>query len=212
MNKTQCFLRKIFPKHSWFPLAGIVVIQAIAYGGTKLLSANWQHHMPSIVIDEYIPFIPAFILPYVICYAHWVLNFILSAHTGEERFSKFAKAVMLSQIICGIIFLLFPTTIVRPDVSLYNGLVGFLLKMIFGLDTPVNLFPSMHCLLSWFSWIAVRNCKNIPLWYQIFSFVFAIVVCVSTVTVKQHFFIAIIGGVALAETTWQLLKPKIQKN
>lgn len=208
MNKTQCFLRKIFPKYSWFPLAGIVVLQSISYGGTKFLSANWRHYMPSSVIDDYIPFIPAFILPYVLCYAHWVINFIMSAQTGEQRFTRFSRAVMLSQIMCGIIFLLFPTTIVRPDVSLYNGVTGFLLKLIFGLDTPVNLFPSMHCLLSWFSWIAVRDCDNIPLWYQIFSFVFAIVVCISTVAIKQHFFIDIIGGVTLAELCWQFLRPK----
>lgn len=200
----KCFLRKIFPDYSWFPLSGIVVMQVLTYGGTKLLAKDWTHYMPALSIDNYIPFIPVMILPYVLCYAHWVINFVISAHTGKERFSKFSLAVMLSQLICGIAFLVFPTTITRPDIVNQSGVVGFLLKFIYNMDTPVNLFPSMHCLLSWFSWIAVRDCKNIANWYKLFSFMFAIVVCVSTVTVKQHFFIDIVGGVVLAETCWQL--------
>ena len=201
-------IEKIFPKYSWFPLAGIVTLQVLSYAGTNLLAHNWKHYMPALKVDEYIPFIPVFIIPYVVCYAHWVINFLLSVQTGEKRFSRFALAVMLSQVMCGIIFLLFPTTISRPDVSICQGVTGFLLKAIYGIDAPVNLFPSMHCLLSWFSWIAVRDVQSMPKWYQIFSFVFAIVVCISTVTVKQHFFIDIIGGVALAEICWQLVKPK----
>ena len=204
MQKNLCFLNKIFPKYSWFRLSGIVVLQALCYKGTSMLSKNWQHYTVELPIDSYIPFIPAFILPYVLCYAHWVINIIMSAHTGRERFNKFSTALMLSQIICGILFLVVPTTIVRPDVSMYKGVVGVLLKFIYGMDAPVNLFPSMHCLLSWFSWIAVRNCDNVPRWYQIFSLIFAIIVCISTVTVKQHFFVDIIGGVVLAETCWQL--------
>lgn len=208
MNKTQIFLEKVFPKHSWFRLSAIVALQALSYSGTKLLAKDWKHHLIALPIDEYIPFIPVFIIPYVVCYAHWVINFILSAHTGKERFCKFALAVMLSQIICGIVFLIMPTTIARPDVSMYNGIVGVLLKFIYGMDTPVNLFPSMHCLISWFSWIAIRDCDNIPKWYQVASLIFGIIVCISTVTIKQHFFIDIIGGVALAELTWQLVKPR----
>lgn len=206
MNKIQCFVHKLFPKSSWFRLSGMVVLQALCYKGTSMLSKNWKHHLIDLPIDAYIPFIPAFILPYVLCYAHWVINIIMSVHTGEERFRKFSTALMLSQIICGILFLVVPTTIVRPDVSMYNGIVGVLLKFIYGMDAPVNLFPSMHCLLSWFSWIAVRDCENVSKWYKVFSLIFAIIVCISTVTVKQHFFIDIIGGVVIAEACWQVCK------
>ena len=200
--KLKQTLQKIFPKFSIIPLLIICVLQLIVYGVTKVIAANWTHYSPALLIDDYIPFIAVFIIPYVLCYAHWATNLVLSAHTGEKRFKAFSTAVIISQIICGILFLVYPTTINRPEIGHLDGIVGFLMNFIYSSDTPVNLFPSMHCLFSWFCWIAVRNCKNVPKWYQIASFLFGIVVCMSTVAIKQHFFVDIIAGIALAEISW----------
>ena len=202
MNKFKETFLKILPKFSWLPLFTIVVLQIIVYGATKKIALDWHHYVPSLSIDNYIPFIPFFIIPYVACYVHWIANFVMSAQTGKNRFNKFTLAVIISQIVCGIVFLAFPTTIDRPNIENIPGFNGFLLHFIYNMDTPVNLFPSMHCLHSWFSWIAVRNCKQFPKWYKVFSLLFGIVVCISTVTIKQHFFIDIIAGIALAELSW----------
>ena len=62
-----------------------------------------------------------------------------------------------------------------------------------------NLFPSIHCLVSWFCFVGIRGRKEIPRWYRIFSCVAALAVCVSVLTTKQHGAIDIAGGVVLAE-------------
>ena len=67
-----------------------------------------------------------------------------------------------------------------------------------------NLFPSIHCLNSWFCYIAVRGRREIPRWYQRFSFWAALAVFVSTLTTKQHVIADVIGGALLAEVTWQI--------
>lgn len=205
-DKIKQQLNKIIPSFAGLPLISIVVVQFLIYFGTKFITQNHTHIYPSLPIDDYIPFIPWFIYIYVGCYAHWVVNYILSAHSGREHFFRFYKAALIGYVFCTMIYLVMPTTIDRPNVENLNGLTGFLCNAIYSADTPVNLFPSLHCLVSWMSWIAIRNKKHIPLWYRISTFVLGILVCVSTVTVKQHFFMDIIAGVLVAEISWFIAK------
>lgn len=200
----QLFL-KIVPSYAFWPLIGLVIVELLAYSGTRMITANWHHHSPSLLLDQKIPLMPGFIIIYVGCYLYWIINYILCAHLGEDHFYAFAKAATLGYIIGAIIFMIYPTTIERPDVSELKGLTGFLIKFIYAADIPTNLFPSFHCLVSWYCWIAVRNCEGVPVWYQVFSLIFGILVCISTVAVKQHFVVDIVGGIAIAEITWLIV-------
>ena len=66
------------------------------------------------------------------------------------------------------------------------------------MDSPTNLFPSIHCLVSWLCAIGLRGAK-VSNWYKVFSYTFAIAVCVSTQLTKQHYIVDVFGGIALAE-------------
>ena len=202
LNKFKQIMNKMVPSFASLPLISIVFVQFLVYFGTKFITQNSPHTYPSLFIDDYIPFIPAFIYIYVGCYVHWVVNYIMSSHSGKDHFFRFYKATMICYAVIAIIYLVFPTTIDRPDISNIGGLTGFLCNAIYSADTPVNLFPSLHCIASWFSWIAIRGKRNIPLWYRVFTFILGLLVCVSTVTVKQHFFIDIVAGVLVAEISW----------
>ena len=72
------------------------------------------------------------------------------------------------------------------------------------MDSATNLFPSIHCLVSWFCFIGIRGQKSIPRAYRIFSCVFAVLVFVSTQVTKQHYIIDVIGGIAVAEAAYYL--------
>ena len=97
-----------------------------------------------------------------------------------------------------MIFLLLPTTIARPEAD-GSGLIGWLTRIIYMADTPVTLFPSIHCLDSWLCWRFLVKCKKVPRWYKWVNFVFSLLVCASTVLVKQHVFVDIFAGIAVAE-------------
>ena len=63
----------------------------------------------------------------------------------------------------------------------------------------MTLCPSIHCLDSWLSWRFLVQCKKVPLWYKWVNFVFSLLVCLSTVLVKQHVIVDIFAGIAVAE-------------
>ena len=62
-----------------------------------------------------------------------------------------------------------------------------------------NLFPSIHCLVSWFCFIGIISDIKIPKWYKVISFLSALAVFVSTLTTRQHVIVDVVGGVALAQ-------------
>lgn len=70
---------------------------------------------------------------------------------------------------------------------------------IFSHDRPENLFPSIHCLVSWFCFVGVRHSRKIPKWYQVSSLVISILVFLSTQFTKQHYLVDAVAGLVLAE-------------
>ena len=112
-------------------------------------------------------------------------------------------ADVLARLVCMAFYLLLPTTNVRPSIP-EQGFWNQMLALLYQMDAADNLFPSIHCLNSWFCYIAVRSRREIPRWYQRFSFWAALAVFVSTLTTKQHVIADVIGGALLAEVTWQI--------
>ena len=64
--------------------------------------------------------------------------------------------------------------------------------------------PSIHCLTSWFCYVGIRGQNRIPKWYQVFSLIFTVLICLSTQFTKQHYLIDVIGGIGLAQLCWAL--------
>ena len=76
------------------------------------------------------------------------------------------------------------------------------MKLLYSVDAVDNLFPSIHCLVSWFCWIGIRKRPDIPMLQRYFSLAVAVAVCLSTLTTKQHVITDVIGGVALAKVSY----------
>ena len=66
------------------------------------------------------------------------------------------------------------------------------------------MFPSIHCMASWFSYIAVRKNRKIPNWYKAFSVLMTVLVVISTLALRQHVWQDAVAGILLAEVTWQI--------
>ena len=69
-----------------------------------------------------------------------------------------------------------------------------------------NLLPSFHCINSTLCYLGVAGRKEIPVWFRAYSLVITVVIYASTVYVKQHYFLDIVTGVALAAAAYFLCK------
>ena len=203
MERQHKTCRRPVPGYALFPLLFAAAFNVLVYSGSKLVSAGWHHYNPTTVLDGYIPFIPQFLVIYLGCYLFWIINYILIACQKKEDCYRFFTADFLSRVFCLVFFLAFPTTNQRPvlpDTGFWNQAV----RLLYAADTPVNLFPSIHCLVSWFCYIGIRKNPRIPLWYRRTSCVMAILVFISTLVTRQHVIVDVAGAVILAELSLRL--------
>lgn len=195
----------VFPKYMRFPLLLVIIFHFSSYFLTKLITNNAVAYDLSTEIDKCIPFSPFFILFYILAYAQWLFSYIYHFRQSEKCCYQLATSDLLSKIICTVCFIFIPTTIARPAIS-GNGFFESITGIIFALDTPINLFPSMHCLMSWLCFRSSGLINRPSFVYTSVQFIFSLLVFASTVFVKQHFFIDIIFGIVVAEICWFLTR------
>ncbi len=169
----------------------------------RLVNRDFYHWSLLTPYDAYVPVLPWTMLIYFGCFGWWYYIYWLVACRDRREADRFYCANALSKIICAVVFILFPTTMVRAEVSGESFWEKALL-FLYRIDTADALFPSIHCLLAWFCWICIRGKKDVPFAIRFASFLWALAVCLSTLTTKQHVLPDIGGGILLAELSYRL--------
>ena len=170
----------------------------LTYFLTKFINIGYGPFTPDVPQDHHIPFVPIFIVIYFGSYVYWLAGVLWVGSRGRKPLYELLTVALLCFAICLLFFVFLPTTIVRPEIT-ESGVWNALVRVLYRLDTPDNLFPSMHCMNSWLIFIAVRGKKEYATWTQICFCIFSFLVFASTVLVKQHFLVDIVGGMLLAE-------------
>lgn len=193
----------IVPKYSVIPLILVVIFNFTVYSGVRIFYNDRVFHDLTSYFDDKIPVIPIFVLIYFGCYLFWIANYIIISRISKEQCYRLVIADLLGKLVCGIIYVIYPTTNIRPDIAT-TGIFVDLLKFLYSIDAANNLFPSIHVLVSWYCYIGLRNINAIPKWYRYFSLFTAIMICISTLATKQHVLVDVFAGIVLAELTWQI--------
>ena len=160
------------------------LLNSVVYWSAPLIKTGIAAHNLSSSVYRLVPFMPQFIIIYFGCYIFWVVNYLLIAAQKEKHRYQFFTADFYARLICFVCFVFFPTTNTRPELTgsdIFTGAVRFLYQI----DKPVNLFPSIHCMASWFCCIGLRKCENVPKWYQNLSEVIAVLVHGSSADVRM---------------------------
>lgn len=202
MKSQTCISRlsekQILPLYSLLPLAVTVICHFMAYTVSGFINADLPHHGVTIALDAEISLHPEWTVIYVATFFFWMAGLVMIMRERKDKCFELFAALNLSYIICFIIFIVYPTTMERPTLTV-NDYPSELLSVIWALDKPTNLFPSMHCLLSWLCFRASLRCEKTNTFWKVFSFFAAVLICASTVLVKQHVVIDILGGIVFAE-------------
>ncbi len=195
-------IRSFIPKYALIPLLICVIFNFSVYSGVRLFYGDRYFYDLTSKFDNMVPIIPITVLIYFGSYFFWIVNYILICRLNKEHCYRFICADLLGKLVCFITYISFPTTNIRPDIT-STGFSWDMLQFLYNADAANNLFPSIHCLVSWYCFVGLRNCKNIPSWYKHFSLFIALLICISTLTTRQHVIVDVFGGVLLAELTWQ---------
>ncbi len=194
---------KILPPYSVLPLLLTALSMLCSYGGAKLWQLLFGFPTPadlSLPFDLQVPFLPFWGWIYIGSYFFWIYVYITAARSGKDIACKLAVADVTGKLISFVFFVAFPTTNVRPVVS-GDGLTPLLMRTIYTLDTPTNLFPSLHCFVPWLGTRCIFSAENLKHKgsHCLFSLIGTLLVFASTLLTKQHVAVDILGGIAVAE-------------
>ena len=147
-------------------------------------------------LDRAIPFVPAFIVPYLSMYLLVGLTYLLHVvRRDQHRLSVFLLAAVLLWSVSNYVYGTWPTVnVIRPAVT-GGGPLEELVRRTYAALAPYNTFPSGHNASAALAAVAVWRLRSrlAVLWIP-----WAAAVCLSTLLVRQHYLLDVAGSAPLA--------------
>lgn len=167
-------------------------------------------HIIHCALDDRIPYIQAFVYPYVIWFPYIVICVYCCMKNLNDR--DYGEALLL--LTTGMnLFLatcfLYPSGLILRDNVVYNTSLpsGLLLRFVQGVDVPKNVFPSMHVYVTTvFQYGMELQKEKLPVWGLMLSRVTAVSIILSTVFVKQHSVLDVSASLVMFAVLWFLKK------
>lgn len=152
--------------------------------------------MPVTAIDELVPFQPSALIPY---FSLWLYVSLPAALILDRReligYGWWLAGMCVAGLAC---FYFWPTTVLLP-IAEWSKHPSF--GILQGVDAAANACPSMHVAAAMFSacWLN-HNLRDMgaPPKVRLFNWLWLIAIAYSTMAIKQHVFIDVIAGLALA--------------
>lgn len=159
-------------------------------------------------IDDYIPFIEYFIVPYYMWFGYIATVVILFIFVDKRDFYKLCITLGTGMTLFLILSYLIPNGhTLRPTSFTRDNIFIDMVKALHRADTPTNIFPSIHCYNSIMVHIAIMECEKLKKYKKsrIFSFILCTSIILSTVFLKQHSVFDVITAFALALVLYLLV-------
>ena len=145
-------------------------------------------------LDRMLPFVPSFIIFYDIWYPFIIIGGMILFFLDGNTFKRAALALDIGYLSSYITFYFFQSTVVRPDVS-GEGILLYLVRVTYGFDKPYNCFPSIHVLVTFVVCAAILRSQVYSKSWKVFSIIISVLIIVSTVLIRQHVVLDILGGI-----------------
>lgn len=157
-------------------------------------------------LDDLIPFNELFVIPYIFWFAYLVLMHLYTLLYDIPSFKKLMGFIMITYSVTILIYFLFPTCQeLRPLTFQRDNFLTRFMAGFYHFDTNTNVCPSIHVIGSLAVMFTGLHCKRLkgPGW-KLGFLVSAILICLSTVFLKQHSVIDVFAALPLCLIAYYL--------
>ena len=138
-------------------------------------------------LDDMIPFCEAFIIPYVFWYVFIVISLVYFARYNPDGFRNLMTFIIVTQIVAMLCYILWPSRQdLRPEVFPRDNIFTRIIGLLYTYDTNTGVCPSLHVAYSIGLVSAWLKEQNVHKGWKIFVVIAAILICLSTMFIKQH--------------------------
>ena len=148
---------------------------------------------PELALDRAVPLQPAWTPVYLSMWLFSLLPVVLVR--GVELRRRTILSYITTVITAYIVFLIYPTAAPRPVEVPSDGAIAWSLRTLYALDPPYNCFPSLHVA---YAFLAALSTYRVRRGLGIVALLWAVVIAISTLFIKQHYVADVIAGALLA--------------
>lgn len=162
-------------------------------------------------LDRAIPFIPVFVFPYFTWHLLFPGLLIYFMFKSRNDFMHLSINMFTGMTIALLIYAVLPSSIdLRPAV-LGNSISEKICAVLYAMDTPTNVLPSIHVSSTVSIILAVRvseSLKNRRAVKTVIYIVSALII-LSTMFIKQHSIYDVVSGAALSIVLWYIIPDRL---
>lgn len=154
-------------------------------------------------IDDKIPVLPIFFIGYNLGFIYWFFAPFYILKTGKKKTIVFIYTFVITLLVCNLILYFFPAKLDRVAEGLFdpnkNTFGWKLLRICYNMDGGLvgyNLLPSTHCANCVLYYQALKD-GNIPKIIQNAALFSTVIVSLSTLFIKQHYFLDSLTGILI---------------
>ena len=148
-------------------------------------------HIIHSLADDKIPFCPYFIIPYVMWYFFLigtVVYFVLFC-PGKKEYYQYIGTLAVGMTLFILVSYVYPNgQNLRPDLTGESGIFISAVRFLYKIDTPTNIFPSIHVFNSVASCVALfqnERCRKNKV-FTAAQTVLTVSIIMATMFLKQH--------------------------
>lgn len=195
-NNLCAFIKKY--KHAWVFLYFFIYMPWFIYLENHIPAG---YHIIHSAIDDKIPFIEYFIIPYLLWFVFIAAAFLYFFFTDVPGFYKLSTLLFTGMTIFLLISTIFPNGLaLRPTSFARDNIFVDMVKVLYTTDTSTNVFPSLHVFNSLGVCIAAAHSdalkKHNLVRYG--TYFLAGTIILATMFLKQHSIIDVVFGFVMA--------------
>ncbi|MCI2048207.1 MAG: phosphatase PAP2 family protein [Lachnospiraceae bacterium] len=156
-------------------------------------------------LDDRIPFIEVFVLPYFCWFAFVVAGMVLLYLYDRETYHRCAAMMVMGSLFFLVLSTIWPNILyLRPTVMPRDNIFTRMIQALYATDTPTNVCPSIHV---YYSIIIAAGALHTnarmkhPAAIRSFAVVLAAAIILSTIFIKQHSVFDVMCGCLMAVPT-----------
>lgn len=192
-------------KHAWVFSYILIYMPWFMYL-EKHVTVNY--HVIHSAIDDKIPFIEYFIVPYLLWFVFIAAVFLYFFFTDVDGFYKLAKLMFTGMTIFLIISTLMPNGLnLRPVYFERDNIFVDMVRTLYRADTPTNVLPSLHVFNSLGACIAIYHSEALRKHKAVCigAYILAALIVLATMFLKQHSVIDVMAAFLMAYTLYQFV-------
>jgi membrane-associated phospholipid phosphatase len=152
-------------------------------------------------LDQQMPFMKIFIIPYLGWFVFILVCFVYLAFKNRQLYMQTLLRYNIGLVICYAVYAVYQTHVPRPEVSGTDWL-SQMIQYVYNSDQPYNCFPSTHVLTSYCIMKAFASARQISRPIRLTVSCISILIILSTLFVKQHVLLDMAGAIAVVEAIY----------